>query len=106
MSNKPSWLSSETPYLGWRLLSISVVGVMVVGTIASLWFMYKNIYSTIQNSTVIVSLSDSTSWQTIDLVTFQTIEARLKEKEAPQLWPSPLRNMFVYQAASSTLPNP
>ncbi len=95
-------MSARTPYLGWRLLSIIVVGVMTIATIASLWFMYKNIYSTIQNSTVIVSLNDSNSWQTIDLVTFQKIEARLKEKMASPDWPTPLRNMFVYEETTSS----
>ncbi len=104
MSNNLAFFSSKSPYLGWRLASIVVVGVMTLATIGSLWFIYKNIYSTIQDSTVIVLLSVSTSWQTVDLPTFQKIEVRLREKNTPQEWPVPLRNLFSYQEAGPALP--
>jgi hypothetical protein len=101
MANKSASFST-TPYASWRLASIIVVGILTIATLESVYFMYKNIYSTISNSTAIVLLGDAAGSQTIDIATFTRTEAILKNKIEPEIWPERLRNIFAYDETTST----
>ncbi len=95
---------SNVAYLGWRVLSIIIIGVLTGSVIMSSYFSYQNIYQTIADANAVVVLSSTVGSDIINIPEYEKAEQFLERKRAPFFFAEGARNIFTYATASSTLP--
>lgn len=89
-------------YLGWRIASIVVIGAMLTSALASAWFIYYNIYTTIANTTAITILGSTQYIDAVNTEEFEKAHALLQTKSITTVWTKNLRNIFEYTDIATT----
>jgi len=92
----------KNSYLGWRLASIVLAGVILMSGILTAGFVYQNIYSTISNAYSIFALSSELGMDIVDMDTYQKTVNIIAAKNNPTIIPTNLRNIFEYKITPST----
>lgn len=104
--NLKTWLKKQSlttgDYLGWRIASILIVGLMLGSAVFSIWFIYYNIYVTIANTASIVILQSSQKADTIDWNSFEQAQKNLLLKSDKTEWPKNIRDIFNYADIATT----
>ncbi len=87
--------NSKTPYLGWRLFSVALMGVMAGSILVSAFFIYDSVYQTLDDANSIVALNSSASLAVIN----QSVYAKATELVALKNTTSTIsknsRNIFI-----------
>lgn len=93
----PTWSAFKTtsPYLGWRLFSIVLIGLMAASVIASTYFIYTTVYRTLDDANTIVVLDSFAVLSTINETNYAKAQALIGEKAVVVTIPHDLRNIFV-----------
>ena len=94
--------AEKNTYLGWRLASILVAGVILMAGIATAGFVYQNIYSTLSNAYSIFVLNSALGTDTVDMDGYQKTAAIITNKKIIANIPAGIRNIFDYQAEVDT----
>lgn len=109
LANKPiNWkdltnlLPTKSRYQGWRILSIIVVGLATAAAIITAYFIYQNIFRTLENANAVVILSSNLNIDVIDTKAYNQTEELIKAKNTLFVWPKDVRNIFSYQALTTT----
>ena len=95
-------LRKRAAYLGWRLFSIVVVGIMAGSVIVSSYFIYENIYRTLADANTVVILSSTVGIDAINITEYDNAERFLALKRTPFTISKDARNIFMYDSSTST----
>lgn len=76
-----------------RLISISIIGLMVAAVFISIYFVYQNIFSTINQAHSILLFSDEAGTELIDLTAYNKVKSAWDKKHAPDKG-QPSRDIF------------
>lgn len=92
------------PYAKWRLASLALFGVLLSGVIGSFYFIYLNIYRTLDDAHSIIILNSNLSINKVNMESYEQAVRALKLKEKTSGIPKNIRNLFSYgpESASST----
>jgi len=95
-------LKIHSRYTFWRITSIIVMGFLGLSTLFTVSFIYNNIYDTITNSAIILSLNNEMPEDMLDLQLFETAQNLVKKKKITTTIPSDMRNIFLYGTGAAT----
>jgi len=70
-------------FLILRLLNIIMVGVLLLGTLYTVWFVHKNIYNAIGQAEIIISAQDSVITEAIDFEKYEKTKNNWNIKTNP-----------------------
>jgi len=84
-------------YLGWRLASIVIAGIIILAGITTAGFVYQNIYSTLSNTYSIFVLSSELGMDIVDMNSYQKTATIIANKKTVTVIPENIRNIFDYQ---------
>lgn len=94
----------QSKYLGWKIASIIVAGMIVLSALLTAGFIYQNIYSTISNSYSIFVLSSELGMDTVDMDMYNKTNNVITAKQTPTEIPADIRNIFNFvDTTSSTI---
>jgi hypothetical protein len=91
----------------WRIIYLSVWGLLAAGIITAVFFIYQSIYLTALNATVIREFAPNTDWFSLDWKGYEEIKLTLNAKKNLAQAPLRYKNIFIYNApanAASTSP--
>lgn len=92
---------TKTPFLAWKLLSIGLIGVMLGSIIFSMYFIYVNIYRTLDDVNTIVVLNSNTSLDKINQKSYDRAQDLVQLKRNLAALPKQYRNIFVKPTTST-----
>ena len=105
--NKPTdwkeitnFLPTKSRYQSWRILSIIIVGLATATAIITAYFIYQNIFRTLENANAVVILSSNLNIDVIDTKAYNQTEELIKDKNTLFVWPTNTRNIFSYQVTN------
>lgn len=98
-----TWSAFKTtsPYLGWRLFSIVLIGLMLASVIASTYFIYTTVYRTLDDANTIVVLDSFATLSTINEANYAKAQVLIGQKAVVTTIPRDLRNIFISIPSSS-----
>ncbi|MEK7161051.1 MAG: hypothetical protein AAB724_03410 [Patescibacteria group bacterium] len=95
-------LEKTSAYLKWKITSIIIVGFMVASIIFSSYFIYLNIYRTLEDANTVVLLNTVASIDAINMPAYEKAESFLELKQSPVSVPKNIRNVFSYSSSASS----
>lgn len=101
------WSSKKIePYAKWRLVSLVLFGFLLSGFVGSSYFIYLNIYRTLDDANNIVILNSSLAVNSVNMESYQQALHALKSKEGLSILPKNIRDIFSYgpETTSGTPP--
>jgi len=86
----------------WRIIYLSVWGILAAGIITTVFFIYQSIYLTSLNAAIIREFAPDTDWFSLDWKGYEEIKITLNAKK--ELGQAPLRykNIFIYNSSGNT----
>ncbi|MEK7212871.1 MAG: hypothetical protein AAB678_00335 [Patescibacteria group bacterium] len=93
--------AKNTRYANWRLLSLSVFGLLLAGALWTGYFIYQNIFFTLSNVNAIVVLSTNLTADVVDFPNFQKVRNLIEEKKNLPPLPANIRDIFAYLPTST-----
>jgi len=94
------------PYAKWRLASLALFGVLLGSVIGSFYFIYLNIYRTLDDAHNIIILNSNLSINKINMESYRQAALAIKLKEKPSSIPKNIRDIFSYGQTASSTPTP
>lgn len=97
--NLKTWIKNPPTtgeYLGWRIMSVLLVGAMAGSAFFSAWFIYNNIYITVTNAASIVILESTQKIEAVDWTAFEQTKQNLILKDEKTEWAKNVRDIFTY----------
>ena len=102
MSTNKIIVAYKGRYGFWRLLNIVMFGLLVFGAMFTYYFIYENIYSTMDNASAIVSLRSNLNIYDLDIPAYEKARAAIAQKKHLEEFPANIRNIFYYNTNTST----
>ncbi|MBI5729375.1 MAG: hypothetical protein HY983_04030 [Candidatus Magasanikbacteria bacterium] len=92
------------PYAKWWLASFAFFGILLSSAIASSYFIYLNIFRTLDDAHSIVILNSGLAINSVNMESYQQATRALELKEKTSTIPKNIRDIFSYgpETASST----
>jgi len=94
-------LQKTGPFLGWRIASIVLVGAMAASIILTGYFMYQNIYRSLDDANTIIVLNAMDGFDSIDLTTFNKAKTQVQLKRDIPPLTARIRNIFDFSSSTS-----
>ena len=94
--------TSEQPFLGWRIASMVLLGLLAACCIVSSFLIYRYVYRTLQDAYVIIELSANPDTEVLNHTLLEQARALIAQKNAASAVPLNLRNIFQYGSTTST----
>lgn len=86
---------SDSPFFLWKILSILVIGAMLSCVILSVYFIYTQIYRTLDDANTIVVLNSDLQMDTINMGAFEHAKSLVALKNSTSSFTKPVRNIFL-----------
>lgn len=90
-------------YGHWRIINLLVVGVMIGSVMLTGFFIYQNLFTTLNNAYIVTVLSSDLGVDTVDLNNYERAQTILEQKRREFKIPADLRNIFIYASPTSTV---
>ncbi|OGH69069.1 MAG: hypothetical protein A3I29_01310 [Candidatus Magasanikbacteria bacterium RIFCSPLOWO2_02_FULL_44_11] len=94
-------LKTNAAYLPWKILSITLIGGMLASVIVSGYFMYVNIYRTLDDANTIVVLNANEQLDTINRKAYDKAQELVRTKNESIIIPKQLRQIFIKISTST-----
>ena len=94
-------LKTNAAYLSWKILSITLIGGMLASVIVSGYFMYVNIYRTLDDANTIVVLNANEQLDTINRKAYDKAQELVRTKNESIIIPKQLRQIFIKISTST-----
>jgi len=84
------------------LTTILTLGIMAGALLYTFYFIYNNIYTTLNNARTIFILNNELQMETLDIKSFYEMEKIIESKNNQQALPKEIRNIFYYGVDNTT----
>lgn len=95
--------AAEQPFLGWRIASLVLLGLLGAAFIGSSYLIYRYVYRTLQDAYVILELSANPDIEVLNRALLEQARELIEQKKPSFIVPRNLRNIFQYGSATSTV---
>lgn len=94
--------AADQPFLGWRIASMALLGVLASSFIGSSYFIYRYVYRTLQDAHVILELSANPDAEALNRRLLEQALRLISQKNTTFVVPRAIRNVFEYGPATTT----
>lgn len=103
LMNKPkNNISYKGSYGVWRIIYLLIFAILITAIALTYYFIYQNIYSTIANTNTVTLLKSTVNIYNLDIAAFERAAAAIEKKNKLEYFAPDIRNIFYYQANTST----
>lgn len=96
-------LRGNSQFAFWRLINIIVSGILLIGMLLAILFVYKNINTALINAALISNIKSNLTFDTLDLKGFDKAKKMIESKKQTRPFQTNVRNIFIYSEKTTNV---
>ena len=100
--NLKTSLNHNSKFVFWRLLNVSVSGILLAVVIFGMYFIYDNTNTALTNATTALDIKSKITFDALNIDKYEVGKKYIINKDHPPTLPNKIRNIFNYELTTTT----